>query len=221
VGNEAKEVLIFPSGSESFVREWNLARIGLQNVEGEAAEYCQVGRAIIFSAPGIIFADKHIELPVQVIFDGPVSSDVGEKFLDRQEKREGIGALLVGGLAVLGAPSLDACDGDKVDESVPAWRLLERNDEGAPDVVAAMAVFLGLMEASFGISRCGIEGGVSFPVELGLIGFDGKDVVAALLADGDGHSAMAMQSVASDNGGVQGEEIDRFDGRSGSVRYFV
>ena len=56
MSNESKELLIVPSCLESFVGEGNLAGIGLQNVEGEAAEYCEVGRTIILSAPGIILA---------------------------------------------------------------------------------------------------------------------------------------------------------------------
>ena len=176
MSNEAKELLIFPSGSESFVGEGNLSGIGVQNVEGGAAKYCEVGRAIIFSAPGIIFADEHIEIPVQVIFDGPMPSDMGKNFIGRQEKREGVVALFVVGLAVLGAPSLDPGNGDKINQSVLACRLLERNDEGAPDLVTAVAVFLRLMEAGFGIGRRGIKCSVGFPIELGLVCFDGKNV---------------------------------------------
>ena len=71
------------------------------------------------------------------------------------------------------------------------------------------------METGSRVGRRRIERSLGFLGELGLVSLDGKEVIATLLADGYGHSAMTMQSVAADQGAFQGEELDRFDGGLG------
>jgi len=146
VSHEVEEVLIVPFCLESFVRERNLVGIGSEQVEGEATQNCQIGGPVILSGPGVIFGHEDIELPVQFVFYAPMGSALGECLISRQEYREPIGALLVGGLTIASAPGVDPGDSDKIDESVLARRLFERDDEGAADLVPAVSLFFRLME---------------------------------------------------------------------------
>ena len=123
MSHEVDQVLVVPPGFESFVAEGDFLGIGSECVEGEASQDGKIGRCVVVAASGEIFGKQDVELPMELVFDGPVATHRVEQLLGRHLARQGIAAQRVAGLAVDRAPALDPGDGDQVDQRVLAGGL--------------------------------------------------------------------------------------------------
>src|SRR5262249_34520305 len=162
----------------SFAGDWDLSGVGLQDVQGQTSEYGLISGGVLLSASVSVLEHEDVELPVKVVFYGPVAAHVAQDFLGRGEPGEGeVPGLVRGGLLADAAPDLGPGDGDEAFEGVLARALLEGNDEGAAPFVASVRRVLGLGDGRLGRGGGG-EGGGGLCGELGLVGLDGDEVVA-------------------------------------------
>lgn len=69
------EVLLVPCGEESFVLDSDACGFFvLEHTESEAADEAEVGVGVTFADAALVFAERHVELPVQAVFDTPVTA---------------------------------------------------------------------------------------------------------------------------------------------------
>jgi len=74
MSDEAQEVLVVPTGLESFVVEGDFVRLCAQEIESEPAKNGKIGGSVLLSAAGEIFGEQYVELPMELIFDRPMEA---------------------------------------------------------------------------------------------------------------------------------------------------
>ena len=211
MSHEVEEFLVVPAGLESFVAHGDLSRVASEDIERQLSDDGEIGGPVLLSGSGLVFSEQDVELPVEVVFDLPVSSDYAEQFEGGEALGQGIGAALVPGDALAGSRHLDAGDGDQSDQSLGSWRLGERRHHDAADFVAAVGRILGFEDRRSGVGGGFVQRGDGLFMQLGLIGLDGDHIVAAILADGLGHAPMAVESVGGDSTALQRQDLEGFD----------
>src|ERR1700722_9351688 len=130
--------------------EGDVFGVASEDVEGQASEGGEVGGAVVPSVTGLIFGHQHVELPVEVVLDGPVSAALPPDVGRGDALGEGIVPDVVSGLAFDSAQALDAGERLEVDERLPAGGLGEADDDGAAHFMAAMGLTLGLADRRAG-----------------------------------------------------------------------
>ena len=79
------QVVVVPAGGESFVFDADFRCLFVfQQAQGVSAEQAEVGVCMPFSDSALVFSESDIQLPVQTVFDRPVTADGFRKLLCRQ-----------------------------------------------------------------------------------------------------------------------------------------
>ena len=71
--------MIGPAGFESFVAERDVFGVCCENIESEAAKDSEIGGGVVFAISSGVFGEQEVELPMELIFDGPMVPHGGEK----------------------------------------------------------------------------------------------------------------------------------------------
>ena len=84
---------MIPCGLEAFSLNASFVRFFIfEKIDGNVPENSKIFRCMIFSNPGMIFAERDIQAPVQRVFDAPVLPDgIGDYFGVRLETGDKIG----------------------------------------------------------------------------------------------------------------------------------
>jgi len=128
MSQKAEEVLLCPSCLKSFVTEGDIFGAGSQDIESQTSKDGEICWSVVLAAPDLIFAEQDVELPMQIVFDGPVASDRNQQFFCRHFAGQRKTTDFVSGLAVDGAPAFEPADSAQIDECVLAGRLGEGDD---------------------------------------------------------------------------------------------
>ena len=76
----------------------------LEQAQGRASKDSEVGVGVILPDAALVLPERHIQLPVQVVFHAPVAADRDGKFSGSQVAAEDVVAYLAGLLGVLEPP---------------------------------------------------------------------------------------------------------------------
>ena len=183
--------------------------MGLEEVERDFSQDCDVFGPMVCSVSGAVFAEYDIENPVEAVLDMPVltndfeQSGRGYGLGEHKDTRAGLGLLPRTG--PLGG---DAGDGGKLRKSVRFRHFPGPHDNRPPGLEAAMAdLRTGLrLAAPFGPQP-------DFRVgeKLGMIGFEGQNVVGTCVHNGPGNIGAAMERIGGDDAPRKVEQGQRIE----------
>src|ERR1051325_2761605 len=215
MSNSLEEEGVVPSSMEHFVahakRPWSC----LKDVDGELSDDGEVLRAMILATAAGILVEQHIEDPVKVVLDTPVSAGDVEQLLGRQRARSyEVSHFGLGWFAGDLAPALDASDGNQVGEVVLQAELRGGHDHGLPSLDAAVRSGCSLSRTLR--SSGGIDQSLGVVEEMASIALDGQHIVAFAVADSLGDVGAEMQGIGRDNSAFQIEQSQHFE-RAGDL----
>ena len=85
-----------PAGREAFVLQADLqGAVVFQQAQRGAAEDAEVGIGVALAKAGLVLAKRHVELPVQSVFNRPVSADCGGELLRGELPAEDVIRVLI------------------------------------------------------------------------------------------------------------------------------
>ena len=112
MGEGGEKKIVVPSGLEHFVADARRTWRCLQGIDGQLADDGEIFGGVILAAAAGVLVEQDVENPVQVVLDAPVGAHGLEQFLGRQQPRsQKVSGRVLGSLAVVGAPTVDAADG--------------------------------------------------------------------------------------------------------------
>src|SRR6476619_7416214 len=209
-----KEVVI-PLGLEHFVADARRTGCGLQDVEDQLTDKGEIFRRVILAAAAGVLVKQDVENPVKVVLDAPVGAHDLEQLLGWQQARgKKVSDRVLGGLAPVGAPAVNATDGSDAGAAVLFRQLWCRDDDSLSALDAAVGDGPSLARArrpSGLVEQCAdrLE-------ELAAIASDSQHRVPLPIADGLRRVGPAMQGVGGDKGAVQIEQREDFE-RAGNL----
>lgn len=75
MGDSGDEIVIVPSAFSDAMADGDLVAIGqLKDVSDDAIDEGDIGGSIVFSGSAVVFAQVHVQHPMQAVFDLPVGS---------------------------------------------------------------------------------------------------------------------------------------------------
>src|SRR6478672_6675000 len=209
-----KEVVI-PLGLEHFVADARRTGCGLQDVEDQLSDKGEIFRRVILAAAAGVLVKQDVENPVKVVLDAPVGAHDLEQLLGWQQARgKKVSDRVLGGLAPVGAPAVNATDGSDAGEAVLFRQLWCRDDDSlsALDAAVGDGPSLARPRRPSGL----VEQCADRLEELAAIAFDSQHRVPLPIADGLRRVGPAMQGVGGDKGAVQIEQREDFE-RAGNL----
>lgn len=209
-----KEVVI-PLGLEHFVADARRTGCGLQDVEDQLTDKGEIFRRVILAAAAGVLVKQDVENPVKVVLDAPVGAHDLEQLLGWQQARgKKVSDRVLGGLAPVGAPAVNATDGSDAGEAVLFRQLWCRDDDSLSALDAAVGDGPSLARPR---RPSGLVGQCADRLEeLAAIAFDSQHIVPLPIADGLRRVGPAMQGVGGDKGAVQIEQREDFE-RAGNL----
>lgn len=195
MGKRGEKEIVVPSCLKHFVADAKRAWRCLQDIDGQLADDGEVFRGAILAAAAGILVEQNVENPVQVVLDAPMRPHDLEQLLGRQQARgQKVPDLVLGSVAVVGAPTVDAADGSDSGEAVLLGQLRCRRDDGLPTLDAVVSGGPSLARPLW--LSGGIEQRLDSLEEPAAIALDGQHVVAPPVADGLRRVGPAMQASA-------------------------
>jgi hypothetical protein len=139
MGKDREKEVVVPSGLEHFVagayRTWR----GLQGIDGQLSDDGEIFRSMVLAAAAGVLVEQNVENPVQVVLDAPVGAHDVEQFLGRQQARsQKVSDPVLGSLAGIGTPTVDAANGSDSGEAVLLCQLWCGRDDGLPALAATV-----------------------------------------------------------------------------------
>ena len=102
--------MLVPAGELDFAGDGSFVWMSAQDVEGDTANDGDVLRGIVFSGSGLILMEADVELPVEFVFDAPMSSCDFQQPGRRKGGRQGYVAGRLLDLVAAASLGLDAAD---------------------------------------------------------------------------------------------------------------
>ena len=135
---------IIPARALEFDRQRRFRGIASNHVECAASQDSDVARGVILAVARRVFAEGHIQLPMQGVFDGPMIAYGGEQCLRGGHPGQREEARLGGCLSIYFSRPLDPAKPLEPREIMVFSQCLCRNDNRFSRLLAAMSGLLGV-----------------------------------------------------------------------------
>ena len=216
---QAKEVSVVPARAlESAAHAGFGERLALGQAQGDAAQRGQVERGVILPDPAAVFVKVHVEHPVQLVLNGPVTPRHGQQARGvggqaaQKEASLHAGGPASGGLTACfdHRHALHARPGRQPAQAAKQRAGLQRH--GAARFDAPVVLLDGLRAR--GVLRCQrsrvTEESLHVRAEHRMVALEGQQVVAALAGDLRGDGFVAAHRVDGHHGSLKVEHAQQF-----------
>ncbi len=76
IEEDLQEILVVPGSIEAFVFDSELFGVVVfEKAQGGAAHQAEVGGSVAFAEAGLVFLKRHVQLPMQLVLDAPVTAN--------------------------------------------------------------------------------------------------------------------------------------------------
>ena len=180
---DLQEIVLVAGGDESFVFDTDfVGEVVFEQAQSGSAEQAEVGGGVTFAEAGLIFLERHVELPMQLVLDAPVTANGLGEAAGGQLFTEDVVPHFDGLLPVASGLVERHADRGELGPARAIGQVQGRfTDAGHASLLAAVSPFVSLvttaLDPSEAIRDRAQEEGFDPLVQRGLIALHGQDVV--------------------------------------------